>query len=161
MGLRVSVFPRRTSCGSLTAFAPFDQFCVRTLSIALQVTVSDDRQHMRMSLSSTGEVSLRLGPFREVLHSFQFSEDGLLLLLCCSDGSCHIFCARSAALFLSIRSPSAIQHSSSISHPLMSAHALFSPDCRQIVFLSGGSNVVHLHNLQTSCLQTPNKSSRK
>jgi WD40 repeat protein len=136
-------------------------FVSETLIISLQVTVSDDRQRMRLSLASTGQESLLLGPFSETLHSFQFSDDGMLLLLCCGDGSCHIFCARSAALFLSLRSPLAVQHSSLIGHPPLSAHASFSPDCRQVVFLSGGSNVVHLHNLQTSSLQTPNKLSRK
>ena len=116
---------------------------------------------MRLSLVSTGKVSLLLGPFSEGLQSFQFSDDGMLLLLCCGDGSCHILCGRSAALFLSIRSPLPSQPSSSIGHALQWTQASFSPDCRQILFLSGGSSIVHLHSLQTSCLQTPYKLSQK
>jgi hypothetical protein len=42
-----------------------------------------------------------------------------------------------------------------MAQPLVSAHASFSPDCRQIFFLPSGSCSVHLHSLPTSCLQTP------
>lgn len=129
-----------------------------------QVTVSDDRQRIRLSFASSGETSLLLGPYSDGLHSFQFSDDGFLLLLCCGGGSCHILCARSGALFLSIRSPVTASLSPSTSlmaQPLVSAHASFSPDCRQIVFLPSGSCSVHLHSLSTSCLQTPYKFDHK
>jgi hypothetical protein len=102
-----------------------------------------------------------LGPFNEGLHSFQFSEDGSLLLLCCGDGSCHIFCARTAVLFMSIRCPTGVKHLSSLGSPLVSAHASFSPDCSQVVFLPGGSCSVYVHSLHSSRLQTSNTVNQK
>jgi hypothetical protein len=130
-------------------YFPSHVVCVSEIMIIpIQVTVSDDRLRMRLSLASTGEAALQLGPFSAALHSFQFSEDALLLLLCCVDRSCHVFCGRSAVLFLSIPPPPTAP-------PLLPAHASFSPDCRQVVLLSAGSSSVHLHSLHTSCLQTP------
>jgi WD40 repeat protein len=109
---------------------------------------------MRLCFANTGEQSMLLGPFSEILHSFQFSENGMLILLCCGDGSCHIFCGRSGVLFLSIRSPSDPSRQSSIVSSVP-AHACFSPDCRQIALLLGGSSTVHLLNLQSSRLRSP------
>jgi WD40 repeat protein len=157
VGLRISLFPRRASRGSPAALSPSHA----SLDNSLQVTVSDDGQCMRLGLASTGDESLVLGPFNEGLHSFEFSEDGLLLLICCGDGSCHIFCARSAVLFMSIRCPLGVQHSSSLGSSLVSAHASFSPDCSQVVFLPGGSCSVYLHSLHTSRLQSPNAVTQK
>jgi hypothetical protein len=148
-------FPPMVCTWSAAPALPLPAYSVsEIITVLIQVTVSDDRLRMRLSFTSTGEAALQLGPFSDALHSFKFSDDGLLLLLCCADRSCHIFCARSAVLFLSVPSPSAAQRSSMAS-TLMPTHASFSPDCRQIVLLSAGSCSVHLHSLQTSCLQTP------
>ncbi len=135
-----------------------------SINFLLQVTVSDDRQRIRISFASSGDTSMILGPYSEGIHSFQFSDDGLLLLLCCGVGSCHIFCARSCCLFLSIRSPVTDLLPSStapVTVPFVSPCASFSPKSNQIVVLVPGSCSVHLHNLSSSCLLTPYKFDQK